>query len=157
MIGIDRPLKGCAAALLLGMGLGPFELGMRAGGAYDAPFEAGLLRLDLELGLGSGLRAILGYLIPLGELALPAPDGAAGASLPLEPNPGLNRFGIASALVELPWRALRARMTVDAELVYTDYRLTRAAAAATAPLSGVAAFAAGVEGSLYLRLRWDGR
>lgn len=46
---------------------------------------------------------------------------------------------------------LGSRASLDASLVYTDYRAPRAAS-----LAGAAAFAACVEGGIRLRLRWDG-
>lgn len=158
LLGLDHPIKGGAGALLLGLSIAPFEAGIRAGAAYDAGFRTGLLRFDLELGLGGDFRAILGGLVPLGSLALPEPSGAAGA-VPAAVGPWPNRFGLASTLFELPWRLVGARLLLDAELVYTDFRVAAAPAAGTraGALSGAAAFAAGVEATLALRLRWDGR
>ncbi len=158
LLGIDRPLKGCSGGLLLGASLAPFEGGLRAGAAYDAGLSLGLLRLDLELGLGNGLRAIVGGLLPLGELGIPDPSGAPGALVPVTEGPWPDRFGLAARLAELPWRALGASLAIDAELVYTDFRLARGASSGTGagPLAGMSAFAAGVEACVSLRLRWDG-
>lgn len=103
LLGIEHPLKGCSGGLLLGAAYGPFEAGLRASAAYDAGFDAALIFLDLELGLGSGLRAIVGGLLPLGELALADPSGG-GTSVPVEEGPWPNRFGLASTLLDLPWR-----------------------------------------------------
>lgn len=158
LIGIDRPIKGCSGALLAGMALPPFEGGIRAGAAYDAALDVGLLRFDLEIGLGSGLRAIVGGLIPCGELSLPDPSGM-DLRVPVSAAAWPNRFGIASTLAELPWRALRARTVIDVEFVYTDYRLMPhggTALPATQALSGAAAFAAGVEATIAIRMRWNG-
>ena len=155
LLGIDRPIKGCSAGLALGATLSPFEAGIRIGGAFDAGLGVGLLRIDLELSLGSGLRAIVGGLLPFGELSLPDPGGSSGLRIPVEAAPWPDRFGLASSIADLPWRILGARMSVDAELVYTDYRLGMGkGGAAAASLSGAAAFAAGVEATLGLRLRW---
>jgi hypothetical protein len=159
VIGIDRPIKGCSGGLLAGMALTPFEAGIRAGAAYDAALDVGLLRFDLEIGLGSGLRAIVGELVPVGELSLPDPSGGSAARVPVTATAWPNRFGIASTLAELPWRALKARTVIDVEFVYTDYRLMPhggTALPATQALSGAAAFAAGVEATIALRMRWSG-
>ena len=160
LIGIDRPLKGCSGSFLAGMALPPFEFGMRAGAAYDGALNIGLLRFDLEIGLGNGLRAIVGGLIPLGGLSLPDPAGGIDVRVPVTAAALPNRFGIASTLAELPWRALRARMAIDVELVYTDYRIAPQTGQVSLPaaqaLSGAAAFAAGVEAAIALRMRWNG-
>jgi hypothetical protein len=156
LIGIDEPFKGISGGFLLGLVIQPFEAGIRAGAAYDSGFRAGLLRLDLELGLGSGLRAIVGGLFPLGDLALPDNSGLP-RSLPVIAGTWPDRFGLAARLYALPWRLLRAEAILDAELVYTEYRLplgTSLAEGAAARLSGAAAFAAGIEACLALRLRW---
>ncbi|MGA2548284.1 MAG: hypothetical protein ABSF43_17195 [Rectinemataceae bacterium] len=158
LIGIDRPIKGCSGGLSVGMTLPPFEGGIRAGAAYDATLDVGLLRFDLEIGLGSGLRAIVGGLIPLGGLGLPDPAGT-GFRVPVSAAAWPNRFGIASTLAELPWRALKARTVIEVELVYTDYRLAPRGTASlpeAQALSGAAAFAAGVEATIAIRMRWNG-
>jgi hypothetical protein len=131
------------------MALPPFEAGLRAGAAYDLALGSGALRLDFELGLGGGLRAIVGGLVPFGELGLPDPSGLPSARIPVEAAPWPDRFGLAATIADLPWRALGARMSVDAELVYTAFRLEGASA-----LAGAAAFAAAVEARLALRFRW---
>ena len=150
LFGIDRPLRGCSGGILLGAALAPFEAGLRAGAAYDQALGSGTLRLDLELGLGRGLRAVVGGLIPLGALVLPDPAG--GGGLAVEAASWPNRFGFASTIVELPWRVLGARAGVEAELVYTAYRLGNSVSAERAALSGTAAFAAAVEARIALRL-----
>jgi hypothetical protein len=149
LIGIDRPLKGCSGDMALAMALPPFEAGLRAGTAYDLALGSGALRLDIELGLGSGLRAIVGGLVPFGGLGLPDPSGLPGARIPVEAAPWPDRFGLGATIADLPWRALGARMSLDAELVYTAYCLEGASA-----LAGAAAFAAAVEARLALRFRW---
>jgi hypothetical protein len=159
LVGIDRPVKGCSLALMAGLAFPPFEAGIRAGAAWDAGLGAGLLRFDLEIGLGSGLRAVVGGLAPLGGLALPDPAGGA-IPVPVTVAAWPDRFGIASTLAQLPWRVLGAQLAIDVELVYTDYRLTTRAGAtslsAAQALSGAAAFAAGVEATVAVRLRWGG-
>jgi hypothetical protein len=159
LVGIDRPIKGCSGGLLVGMALPPFEAGIRAGAAYDAALDVGLLRFDLEIGLGSGLRAIVGGLVPLGELSLPDTAGG-GLRVPVAAAAWPNRFGIASTLAELPWRALKARTVIDVEFVYTDYCLKPHGGTtfpAAQALCGAAAFAAGIEATIALRMRWNGR
>jgi len=155
LIGIDSPFKGCSGSLLLGLAAKPFEAGLRAGLAYDTALQAGSLRLDFELGLGGGLRAIIGGLLPLGELGLSDPLGGT-LPVPLVAADWPDRLGLASTLFVLPRPLLGAQALVDAELVYTDYRFAQASAgSAAARLSGAAAFAAGVEACLGLRLRWS--
>jgi hypothetical protein len=149
LFGIDRPLKGCSIDALIGLRLAPFELGIRAAGAYDAALEGGNLRFDFELGLGSGLRAIVGGLLLRGEPALPD-SRAGGARLAAAVADWPNRFGIAAALAELPLRPFGARLGLDTRIIYTAYRVD-----AKTALSGAAAFAAGIEASLALRLRWE--
>jgi hypothetical protein len=149
LLGIDRPLKGCSGGILLGAAIPPFEAALRAGAAYDLALESGSLRLDLELGLGKGLRAIVGGLIPLGELALADPAG--GPALPVEAAAWPNRFGFASTIAELPWPVLGARAGIEVELVYTAYQLGSSVSAEKASLSGTAAFAAAVEARVALR------
>ena len=157
-LGIDRPLKGCSGGILLGMAYHPFEAGIRAGAAYDAALDIGLLRFDLEIGLGSGLRLVVGGLLPLGELSLPGPSGTA---IPVTAAAWPDRFGIASTLVDLPWHVGRFSSAIDVELVYTDYHLSSPgggpSTAAAQALSGAAAFAAGVEVTVAVRLRWGDR
>jgi hypothetical protein len=148
LFGIDRPLKGCSLDALIGLGLAPFELGIRGAGAYEAALEGGNLRFDFELGLGSGLRAIVGGLLLRGEPALP--DSRAGeARLAAAVADWPNRFGIAATIAELPWRPFRAALGLEAELVYTAFRVK-----AENALYGAAAFAAGAEARIALRLRW---
>ena len=157
-LGIDRPLKGCSGGILLGMTYHPFEAGIRTGAAYDAALDIGLLRFDLEIGLGSGLRLVVGGLLPLGELSLPGPSGA---TIPVTAAAWPDRFGIASTLVALPCQAGRFCMKIDMELVYTDFRIPSpvggSSTAAAQALSGAAAFAAGVEATVAIRLRWGDR
>ena len=151
LFSIDRPLRGCSGEALVGIGLAPFEAGIRAGGAYDASWDKGDLRFDFILGLGSGMRAIVGGLLLFGESALPDPGGA-GALVSAGVADWPNRFGIGATLAQLPWRFLGAEIDIDSELVYTAYRVE-----AETALSGTAAFAAGVEAKLALRLRWEPR
>jgi len=153
LLGLERPIKGGSGGIAFGAGLGPFEAGLRAGAAYDAALAAGLVRIDLELGLGSGLRAIVGGLLPLGELALADPSASGETRVPVEAAPWPNRFGFAVAILDLPRPLLGARAFLDAELVYTDYRAAPTAPAAA--LVGAAAFAACVEATIALRLRWE--
>ena len=72
-----------------------------------------------------------------------------------------DRFGIASTLVALPCQAGRFCMKIDMELVYTDFRIPSpvggSSTAAAQALSGAAAFAAGVEATVAIRLRWGDR
>jgi len=155
LVGIDMPLKGCAGTCLLGLAAPPFEAGIRSGAAFDTSLGSGSLRFDFELALGSGLRAIVGGLFPLGALSLPEPSGT-GARVAVKVANWPNRFGLASTLFVLPWRILSAQALLDAELVYTDYRLQGGpAGSAATSLSGAAAFAAGVEAGLAMRLRWS--
>ena len=148
LFGLDRPIKGASFDILAGISRSPFEAGARAGGAYDTALNAGSMRIDLALGLGRGLRAIIGGLLLFNEPALPDPGGgdarliAGAADWP-------NRFGIAATLAEMPWRPFGAALGVETEFVYTAYRVD-----AKTALSGAAAFAAGVEAKLALRLRW---
>ena len=155
-LGIDRPLKGCSGGVLLGMAYHPFEAGIRAGAAYDAALDIGLLRCDLEIGLGSGLRLVVGGLLPLGELSLPGPSGTA---IPVTVAAWPDRFGIASTLFDLPWHVGKVSSAIDVELVHTNYHLSSPgggpSTAAAQALSGAAAFAAGVEATVALRLRWS--
>lgn len=149
LIGIDRPLKGCSGDLEVGLRLEPFEAEFRAGSAYDFSLASGALRLDLEIGLGSGLRAIVGGLLPFGALLLADPSAPEGARIAVRPGAWPDRFGLGATIAELPWRPLRARLGIEAELVYTAYSLDAGDA-----LSGAAAFAAAVEAKLALRFRW---
>lgn len=149
LLGIDRPLKGFSGDASLGIAVAPFEASLRAGPAYDMALGSGSLRMDFELGLGSGLRAVVGGLLPLGGLRLPDPEGAPGAAVAVEPAAWPDRFGLAATIADLPWRALGASLWIDAELVYTAYRLEGASA-----LAGAAAFAAAVEARLALRLKF---
>jgi hypothetical protein len=149
LFGIDRPFKGCAGDALAGIALSPFETGIRASGAYDAGLRAGELRFDFVLGLGSGLRAIVGCLLLFEEPALPNSAGA-DARLSATAADWPDRFGIAATMADIPWKPFGAALGIDAEIVYTAYRLK-----AKTALSGASAFAAGVEASLALRLRWE--
>jgi hypothetical protein len=152
LLGVDKPLKGGEGGALVGLRWEPFEAGLRAGAAYDGALEGGAFRLDLTLGLGQGLRAIVGALLPLGDLSLPAPDGS--GTLRVEPAGLPCRFGLGSTVAELHRRFFGARFQLCAELVYTAYRLADAPTASTTSLAGAAAFAAGLEATLALRLRW---
>jgi hypothetical protein len=149
LLGIDRPLRGCSAELLAGVALAPFEAGLGAACAYDAGLGAGSLRLGLELGLGGGLRAIVGGLLLFGEPALRDPGGGE-ARLAATAADWPNRFGIAAEMAALPWRPLGARLVLEAEMDYVAYRLRSGSA-----LAGAAAFAACVEARLALRSRWE--
>jgi hypothetical protein len=169
LIGLDRPLRGAAAGLLVGLGISPFEIGARAAGAYDSGLKVWDARFDLELGLGGGLRAIVGGLILPGSPALEDSSGNE-AAVRAAPRDWPNRFGIAVALAELlPRRGARGRgeaavpwpapsLGLDAELVYASYRVEAENALSGArSLSGAAAFAAGVEARVMLVLRWGPR
>jgi hypothetical protein len=154
LIGLDRPLKGCAGSFLVGLAHPPFEVDVRAGGAYDASLGAGALRIDIGLGLGQGLRAIIGGLLIVGEATLPDPSGGE-QRLAVQAASWPNRFGIAATMAEMPWRLLGGRFGIETELVYTAFKIAAGSNSAAAALSGAAAFAAGVEASVALRLRWD--
>lgn len=147
LFSLSSPFRGGELSALGGVECQPFEAGLRAGGAYDAAFDAWDMRLDFCLGLGSSLRAIVGCLLLFGEPALPGTDGSAHVAA--APQDWPNRFGIGATLLDVPWRPLGARLALGAELVYTSYRLSTKTA-----LSGAAAFAAGVEAKLQMRLRW---
>ena len=150
LLGIDPALKGCSIDLSVGLDIAPFELGLRPGISYDAAMESGAFRLDGELGLGGGLRFLVGGLLPFGRIGLPDPTGSSEARIPLEAAAWPDRFGFSATIADLPWPALGTRIGIVAELVYTAYRLRTAS-----PLAGTAAFAAAIEGRLALRLRWD--
>ena len=148
LFSLSSPFRGGELSALGGVNWKPFEADIRAGGAYDAAFDAWNMRFDLCLGLGSGLRAIVGGLLLFGEPALPGTDGSAYVAA--MPQDWPNRFGIDATLVDAPWLLIGAHLTFGAELVYTSYRLS-----AKTALSGAAAFAAGVEAKLQMRLRWE--
>jgi hypothetical protein len=151
LLGLDKPIRGSSLDAYAGMRFSPFEAGLRAAGAYDAALKTWGSRFDFALGLGSGLRAIVGGLLLFGEPSLPDSSGndatiyATAADWP-------NRFGIGATIAELPLRPLGAALGLDAEIVYTAYRVKTENA-----LSGAAAFVAGVEAKLALRLRWTSR
>ena len=148
LLGLDEPLRGASGDAFVGMRLSPFEAGIRAGGAYDAALKTGDLRFDFALGLGSGLRAIVGGLLLLREPTLRDSSGreaAVRASVADWPD----RFGISATIAELSPRPLGARLGIDAEIVYTAFRVE-----AKDALSGAAAFAASVEARIALRLRF---
>lgn len=149
LLGIDRPINGCSLDLLCALGLSPFEAGFRAGGAYDASLATCDLRLDLVLGLGRGLRAIVGGLVLFDRPPLSDPGGGEARVIARIAD-WPNRFGIAATLAETPWRLFGAPLSIDTELVYTAYRVE-----ARTALSGAAAFAAGVEAKVALVLRWE--
>jgi hypothetical protein len=149
LFGLDRPLRGCSLDALVGLSLAPFEAGIGAAGAYDAALDSWDMRFDLELGLGSGLRAIVGGLLLWGEPALPDPGGG-DARIASAASDWPNRFGIAATIAELPWRPLGAALGIDARLLYTSYRVE-----AKTALSGAAAFVAGVEAALGFRIRFE--
>jgi hypothetical protein len=175
ILGIDLPLRGAALGLQAGLAAGPFEAGLRASLAYDASMgpsaaaallDASSLRIDLALGLGGGLRALVGGLVLLGEASLPL-SSLSGPSLPAGAGAGdgapriaataaswPNRFGLGATLARLPWKPLGAALSLEAELAYAAYRIDASSDPAAARLSGLAAFAAGIEASLALRLRW---
>jgi hypothetical protein len=148
LFSLSSPLRGGELSAAGGLAWKPFEADIRVGGAYDAAFGAWDLRFDLLLGLGSGLRAIIGCLLFFDEPVLPGTEGA--ASVAAQPQDWPNRFGLGATLMDTPWRALGGRLALGAELVYASYRL-----GAKTALSGAAAFSAGVEAKLELRLRWD--
>jgi hypothetical protein len=148
LFSLSPPFRGGELSGLGGVEWKPFEADLRVGGAYDAAFGACNMRFDLCLGLGSGLRAIVGCLLLFDEPALPGTDGSARVAA--KPQDWPNRFGLGTTLLDTPWRLLGARLALGAELIYTSYRLD-----AKTALSGAAAFAAGVEAKIELRLRWD--
>jgi hypothetical protein len=149
LLGIDKPIKGCSLDILCGIGLSPFEAGVRAGGAYDASLATCDLRFDLALGLGGGLRAIVGGLLLSGRPPL-HDSGGGDARVVARAADWPDRFGIAATLAETPWKPFGAELAIDTELVYTAYRVE-----ARTALTGAAAFAAGVEAKVALRLRWE--
>jgi hypothetical protein len=152
LLGLDRPIRGGAGDLAVGLACPPFEGGLRAGAAYDASLDQGLLRFDMLIGLGSGLRAIVGALLPLGSLSLSAASNASGAPVGIERADWPDRFGIGATLAELPWRPFGAGLSIDSELIFTEYR-----ASSPTAVTGAAAFAASVEAKLALRLRFGTR
>lgn len=147
LFSLGPPFRGGELSALCGLASRPFELGLRAAAAYDTGLSSWQARLDLCLGLGSGLRAIVGGLMLFGEPALPG--GEDDAKLAATGTDWPNRFGIGARLMELGAPVLGGRAGLGAELVYTSYRLI-----AKSALSGAAAFAAGVEAKLELRIRW---
>jgi len=154
MIGLDSPIRGAEAGFLLGLGWGPVEAGLRAGAALDRALECASVRLDLELGLGGGLRVLVGGVVPLARPVL-EPDGAA---LPLEASGWPCRFGLAATIAELPAGPFGSRVVARAELAYSAYRVAGdAASSAKAALSGAAAFAACVEICATVSLAWGAR
>ncbi len=150
LLGIDPALKGCSIDLSLGIAFAPFEAGLRPGISFDAAMESGAFRLDGEIGLGGGLRFLVGGLLPFGRIGLPDPTGSSEARIPLEAAAWPDRFGFSATIADLPWPALGTHIAIIAELVYTAYRLDTASV-----LAGTAAFAAAIEARLALRLRWD--
>jgi hypothetical protein len=160
LLGLDAPLRGAEIGSAAGLRLSPFEALLRAGEAYDAALKVFDSRLDLEIGLGSGLRAIIGGLLLPGNPRLSDSSGqeaSVRASLADWPN----RFGIGAKIAELfPRRgrggggaaggeSRRPALGLEAELVYASYRTE-----AESALSGARAFAASVEARIALRLRW---
>jgi len=142
--------------MLVGLAKEPFEADLRAGMAYDNSLGIEELRLDFALGLGSGLRLLVGGLLPLGDIMLPDPKRD-GARISVEAASWPNRFGFGVAIFESPWRLLAARLGLDAELVYTSYSLSKRDSREASSLVGAAAFAAGVEATIAFRLRWERR
>jgi hypothetical protein len=153
LFSLSKPLRGCAGSALAGISYAPFEAALRAGGSYDAGFETGTMRFDFVAGLGTGLRAIVGCLLLFDEPILPG-SGESGAHVSSGPVDWPNRFGLGTTLFDLPLRhrgrEVGLKLALDAELMYTSYRVD-----AKTALTGAAAFAAGVEASLALRLRWE--
>lgn len=147
VIGIDGPLKGGAIASHVGLALYPFELRLRANAAYYFPLKMGILGVDIVFSIGPSMRAIVGGLLPFGPLSLQDPSGS--ARIPVIPAPWPDRFGLGATIVEFPWKPLEARVGIEAELLYTAYNLQSATA-----LVGAAAFAASVEATVSLRVRW---
>jgi hypothetical protein len=151
LIGIDSPLRGASAGLLVGLGWGPLEAGLRAGAAFDRSLGSASVRLDLELGLGGGMRVVVGGLVPLAPPVL-EPEGAAIA---LEAPGWPCRFGLSAEIAELPFGHAGSRVAAFAEIVYCAYRVSDGSAAeAASALSGAAAFAACVEVSATISIAW---
>jgi hypothetical protein len=150
IIGLDAPLRGASAGLMVGMGWGPVEAGLRAGAAYDRALGSASLRLDLELGLGGGLRIVAGGIVPLS----PAVLEPGGAALPLRAASWPSRFGLSARLAELPRGPFGSRVAASASMIYAAYRVAGDADAAAAALSGAAAFAACVEVDATVSLEW---
>lgn len=154
ILGLDAPLRGGTAGGAIGARLSPFEAGIRAAEAYDAALKCWDTRLDFELGLGSGLRAIIGgLLLPCG-ISLSDSSGQT-ASVAATAADWPNRFGIGATIAELfrieGIKGGGPAIGLDAGIVYTSYRLE-----ARNALTGAAAFAASVEASIALRFRWGG-
>jgi len=151
LLGLDRPVRGAEAEAVGGIRWSPFELGARAAGAYDSALRTWDARVDLLLGLGSGVRAIVGGLILPGASQLVDSGGQEG-TVRATPRDWPNRFGLGATLAEFLPRGEGPELGLDAELVYASYRVESESA-----LLGAAAFAAGVEARIALRLRWGGR
>jgi hypothetical protein len=150
IIGLESPLRGASAGLLVGLEWGRLEAGLRAGAAYDRALGSASLRLDLELGLGGGLRVVAGGIIPLSPAVL-EPEGAA---LPLDAAAWPSRFGLSSRLVELDRGPFGSRVAASASMIYSAYRVACGRDEAAAALSGAAAFAACVEVGATISLEW---
>jgi hypothetical protein len=150
---LSTPFRGCGASVLAGFSLEPFEAALRGGGSYDSGLETGTMRFDFVAGLGTGLRAIVGCLLLFDEPLLPG-SGEGGVHVSSGPEDWPNRFGLGTTLFDFPLRRrgrdVGLKLALDAELIYTSYRVD-----AKTALAGAAAFAAGVEASLALRLRWE--
>jgi hypothetical protein len=153
MIGLDTPLRGGTAGLMVGLAWGPVEAGLRASAAVDRTLGSASARLDLELGLGGGMRIVVGGIVPISAPTLD-PEGAA---LRLETAPWPCRFGLSARIAELPRGPFGSRAAVFAGMVYSAYRVAAdSPPAARAALSGAAAFAACVEVSATIALEWGG-
>jgi hypothetical protein len=153
IVGLDTPLRGGAAGLLVALAWGPVEAGLRASAAIDRTLDSASARLDLELGLGGGMRIVVGGIVPISKPFL-EPEGAA---LPLEAAPWPCRFGLSARIADLAPGPFGSRVAVFAGMVYSAYRVAAdASSAARAALSGAEAFAACVEVSATIALEWGG-
>jgi len=149
--GLDDPLRGAAAGLLVGASIGPIEAGFRPSLAYDASLSSLSLRADLVLGIGDGVRLIAGGIVPLSPAIL-EPEGVA---LALEAGKCPCRFGLESRLTEARRGPFGSSFSASAAIVYSAYRIgDEAAAAPEAALAGTAAFAACIELRVSIDLAW---
>ncbi len=149
--GLDDPLRGGAAGLLVGAGRGAIEAGLRPSLAYDGSLDSATLRVDLVLGIGDGVRLIAGGIVAL-KPAILEPEGAA---LPLEAGAWPCRFGLEARLFESARGPFGSAISASAAIAYSAYRIAGdAALSPEAALAGTAAFAACVELRASIDLAW---
>lgn len=149
--GLDNPLRGASAGILLGAAIGAVEASARPSLAYDASLGSLSVRVDLVIGIGDGFRLIAGGMVPL-KSAILEPEGAA---LPLEVGNWPCRFGLESKLIESAFGPFGSRVSASASITYSAYRVAKEASeSAKAALAGTAAFAACVELLVSVGLSW---